>query len=69
MQRRILVLLSVSCVWVAGFQIKSADQSLRRVEVGGSLRLTCTSSEYFEYCSWSHGTRECHLEWKRIKVR
>ena len=56
---------------VAGFHIQHLDQSENSVAAGGVLRLSCTSNTYFEYCSWSHSpaSRECHLEWKRMKVR
>ena len=52
------------------FHIEQPDQSENTVAAGGDLVLTCTASGSYEYCSWSHspGNRECHLEWKRIKV-
>ena len=56
---------------VGAFHIQHLDQSENSVAAGGVLRLSCTSNTYFEYCSWSHSpaSRECHLEWKRMKVR
>ena len=56
---------------VGAFHIQQLDQSENSVAAGGVLRLSCTSNSYFEYCSWSHSpaSRECHLEWKRMKVR
>ena len=66
----VLVSLALWPLSVPAYQILQADQSTRQVGAGGSLRLTCSSDTYFEYCSWSHqpGDRECHLEWKYLKV-
>ena len=55
---------------VGAFHIQHTDQSENTVAAGGDLQLTCRASDYYEYCSWTHsqGNRECHLEWKRMKV-
>ena len=69
MQGGLLSLVMVGTVGAA-FHIQRTDQSENDVAVGGVLSLTCTASNYYEFCSWTHspGNRECHLEWKRIKV-
>ena len=55
---------------VGAFHIQHTDQSGNTVAAGGSLNLTCTANNYYEFCRWTHtpGTRECHFEWKRMKV-
>ena len=62
-------LLSLCPLTVLGYQILKDGPSEQLVEIGGTVSLVCTSSEYFEYCSWTHaGDRKCDLEWKMLKV-
>ena len=71
MQVGLFYLVMVGAMGVmAAFHIEPTGQSEKNVAAGGDLVLTCTASGSYEYCSWSHspGNRECHLEWKRIKV-
>ena len=71
MQGGLFYLVTVGAVGAVGaFHIQHTDQSENHVAAGGDLELTCTASASYEYCSWTHspGNRECHLEWKRIKV-
>merc|ERR1712150_8717 len=37
----------------------------RPVQVGGTVRLSCTSDSDYEYCIWRHKNRDCNFEWKR----
>ena len=71
MQGGLFYLVMVAALGAVGaFHIRQTDQSEDKVAAGGVLRLTCTANNDYEYCSWTHrpGNRECHLEWKLIKV-
>ena len=39
-----------------------------KVPEGSNANLTCKSSRAFEYCTWSHKDKECHFEWKRVRI-
>ena len=69
MKSLIFSLLSLCPLTVLGYHILPDGPSAQLVELGGTVRLVCTSSESFEYCSWTHaGDRQCDLEWKMLKV-
>ena len=63
----LLILLAGS---VSSFEITGVSQSSRNVSPGESVRLICTGSKDWEFCTWSHqdGEVHCSLEWKRSKV-
>jgi len=68
MKSLIFFLLNFYPLTVLGYHILRSEQSAKLVELGGTLRLVCTSNEYFEYCTWTHaGERQCDLEWKMMK--
>lgn len=68
MKSLIFFLLNFYPLTVLGYHILRSEQSARVVELGGALRLVCTSNEYFEYCTWTHaGERQCDMEWKMMK--
>ena len=47
------------------FQItKTSIDPNTPIEVGSTVRLTCQSDAYFEYCIWRHKNRVCNFEWK-----
>ena len=63
----LLILLTGS---VSSFEITGVSQSSMNVSPGESVRLICTVSRAWEFCTWSlqEGEARCSLEWKRSKV-
>ena len=63
----LLFLLLASVVYqIHAFQIKNTSIVPNNlVQVGSTVRLSCQTDAYYEYCTWSHKTRICTFEWKR----
>ena len=51
-----------------GFKIVSTSKAEKVHQVGDEVKLTCRTDSYWEYCTWTHKQRQCHLEWKYAKV-
>ena len=58
----ILIKLSV------GFEIVKNFSSQESYHVGDTAELVCEADSSWEYCTWTHQTRVCKLEWKRAQV-
>ena len=63
-----LILFSiVSCFRTSNaFQITQTSINPNQpIQVGETVRLSCQSDAYYEYCIWRHKNRVCNFEWKK----
>ena len=57
----------VSCFRISNaFQItQTSIDPNQPIQVGETVRLSCQSDAYYEYCIWRHKNRVCNFEWKK----
>lgn len=44
---------------------KTSIDPNKPIQVGETVRLSCKSDGYYEYCIWRHRNRVCNFEWKK----
>ena len=58
----------------SGFEVVKSFSSQDSYHVGDTAEIMCETDSSWEYCQWSHQTRDqtrvqrCKLEWKRAQV-